>query len=191
MVKRIFLLVVFVSAVLLMNAQEKKIVHSFHSVNTVSLVNGGNSVSAAIQSVNGLKKGAWFAGLGVGIDYYLYRTVPFFADMRYEFGKKKNKFFAYADAGINFSWVQDRFIDNPSAWNGNTSNKFKNGLYNDVGLGYSVKTKKENALVLSLGYSQKNLRETETYIDWRTSDLLKRENSYGLKRVMLKIGWQF
>ncbi|HLF46143.1 MAG TPA: hypothetical protein VI548_06940, partial [Chitinophagaceae bacterium] len=118
-------------------------------------------------------------------------TVPLFADLRYEFGRKKNNFFAYADAGINFSWIQDHFIDNPSIWNGNTSNSFKNGTYNDIGLGYNVKMKKENALVLSLGYSYKNLKETESYIDWRTSELLKRENNYNLRRIMLKVGWQF
>lgn len=191
MVKRIFIILVFISVSGLLFSQTKKATHQFHSINSVALVNGNNSVSAGLQSVNGFKKGSWFAGVGVGIDYYLYRTVPLFADLRYEFGKKKNKFFAYADAGINFSWIQDHFIDNPSIWNGNTSNSFNNGLYNDIGLGYNVKMKKEGALVLSLGYSHKNLKETQSYIDWRTSELLKRENSYNLRRIMLKVGWQF
>ena len=191
MVKKYLIVIVFISINLFLNAQEKKPAYQFHSINSVALVNGNNSVSAGLQSVNGFKKGSWFAGAGVGIDYYLYRTVPLFADLRYEFGRKKNNFFAYADAGINFSWIQDHFIDNPSIWNGNTSNSFKNGTYNDIGLGYNVKMKKENALVLSLGYSYKNLKETESYIDWRTSELLKRENNYNLRRIMLKVGWQF
>jgi hypothetical protein len=157
----------------------------------VSLINGYNAASVGLQSVNGFKKGYWFTGIGTGIDYYLYRTIPLFADLRYEFGNKKNKFFAYGDAGINFSWVQEKFSDEPGIWNGNTSNSFKNGIYNDVGLGYNVKLKKENSLILSFGYSVKNLKETETYMDWRTSQLLKRVNSYNLRRVMIKIGWQF
>lgn len=191
MTKKVSILIIFSSISLFLNAQEKKPSHQFHSVNSLTLVNGSNSVSASLQSVNGFKKGAWFAGAGLGIDYYLYRTIPLFADIRYEFGKKKNKYFVYADAGININWVQDHFIDNPSIWNGNTSNDFKNGIYNDLGLGCLVKMKKENALVLAIGYSQKNLMETETYMDWRTSNLLKRENTYHLKRVMIKIGWQF
>lgn len=191
MIKNIFIIIALTSASFILNAQKKKLTHQFQSINSVALVNGNNSVSTGLQTVNGFKKDSWFAGVGVGIDYYLYRTVPLFGDLRYEFGKKKNKYFAYADAGINFSWIPDQFIGNPSIWNGNTSNSFNNGIYNDIGLGYNVRMKKEGALVLSLGYSHKNLKETESYIDWRTSELLKRENSYNLRRVMLKIGWQF
>ncbi len=198
MVKRVLIAVIFIYSNSFLIAQEKKVRKEFHSVNSVTLVNGNNSVSANLQSVNGFQKGALFAGLGTAIDYYLYRSVPVFADLRYEFGpkgplqgKKKNKYFVYGDAGINFNWIQDQFFDDPSIWNGNASNSFKNGMYNDIGLGYNIKMKKEGALVLAIGYSQKNLKETETYLDWRTSELLKRENVYNLRRIMLKVGWQF
>lgn len=191
MVKKYFLLIVFVIVCILLFAQQKKAGYTFHSINNLSLVNGSNAVSASLQSVNGFKKGLWFAGAGVGIDYYLYRTVPLFADLRYAFGKKKNNFFAYADAGINFNWVQDQFIDNPTVWNGNTSNTFQNGMYTDAGLGYSIQTKNKNALVLSLGHSVKSLKELEKYRDWRTQELLTKINSYNLNRIMIKVGWQF
>src|SRR5687768_648308 len=101
--------------------------YKFHSINSVVLVNGNNAISAALQTVNGFQKGPWFAGVGLGLDYYLYRTVPLFADVRYEFGKNKNKFFVYGDAGMHFNWVQDYFYDNPVIWNGNRSNEFSDG----------------------------------------------------------------
>ena len=191
MKKRILLFLIFISATFLVMAQQKKAKYNFHSVNNLALVNGNSAVSTALQSVNGIQHGPWFAGLGVGIDYYRYRTVPLFADLRYSFGKKKNKFFAYADAGMNFTWVQDHFIDNPTIWNNQTSNRFKNGIYTDIGFGYSAGAKNGNAFVLSLGHSHKSMEETETYQDWRTREWLLKHNSYDFNRIMLKIGWQF
>ena len=191
MKKKYFLLFTFISASVLLSAQQKKAVYCFHSINSLGLVNGDNAASAALQSVNGFKKGPWFAGVGVGIDYYLYRTVPLFADMRYEFGKKKNKFFVYADGGINFSWVQDQFYVQPLIWNGNRSNNFQNGLYTDAGFGYIVGMKKENGLVLSLGHSQKRLKELIRRQDWRTSEWQTDINRYNLNRIVLKGGWRF
>ncbi len=62
----------------------KKKVYQFHSINSLGLINGNNGVSAAMQTVNGFTKGPWFAGIGLGLDYYQYRTVPVFADVRYD-----------------------------------------------------------------------------------------------------------
>jgi hypothetical protein len=191
MKKKYVLLFAFISAGVLLSAQQKKAAYRFHSINSLGLVNGDNAASAALQSVNGFKKDSWFAGVGIGIDYYLYRSVPLFADVRYEFGKNKNKFFAYADGGINFSWVQDQFYVQPIIWNGNRSNNFYNGLYTDAGLGYLVGMKKGNGLILSLGYSQKRLKELVRRQDWRTSEWLTDIYRYNLNRVVLKAGWRF
>lgn len=174
-------------------AQGKMKNYRFHSVNSIGLVNGSNAASAALQTVNGFQKGPLFAGIGVGLDYYLYRTVPVFADLRYEWGKKKNKFFAYADGGINISWVQDYFFTEP--WpiveNERPGNDFGNGIYTDAGGGYAIGMKKNNALVLSLGYSHKRLKQTYRYLDWRTNEWQTDLYRYNLNRVLLKIGWKF
>lgn len=169
----------------------KKKVYQFHSINSLVLVNGNNGVSAALQTVNGFVKGPWFAGIGLGLDYYQYRSVPVFADVRYELGTKKNKFFLYGDAGINFSWVQDEFLDEPVIWNGNRSNNFNNGLYSDAGIGLSAGFKNGNAFVLSLGYSRKTTEEKITYDDWRTGNKQTDVNTYRFNRVLLKAGFRF
>ncbi len=189
MTKKIIVVCVFSFMFICAVAQEKKSLYQFHSINSLALVNGNNSVSAALQSVNGFQKKNWFAGIGAGIDYYLYRTVPVFADVRYSFGKKKNKFFAYADAGANFEWVENN--DRVFIWDNNSGSKFHSGIYTDAGLGYFVKMKKNNGLVLSLGNSHKTLKETITYTDWRTGQLQTDFNSYKLNRIVIKIGWQF
>jgi len=188
--KYIFLAFAFFIA-MFTEAQAQKVNYKFHSINTLSLLNGVSEVSAGLQSVNGFQKGNWFAGVGTGLDYYLYRTVPLFADLRYEFGKNKNNFFAYADGGLNIQWTQG-FNHRYYIWDGSgTDNKFHNGVFTDFGMGYLVFMKKNNAMVLSLGHSHKSLKETSHYQDWRTQEWLMEGYNYNLNRVVIKIGWRF
>ena len=170
---------------------KKKKAYQFHSINSLALVNGNNGAAAALQTVNGFTSGHLFAGIGVGLDYYQYRTIPLFADIRYEVGEKRNKFFIYGDVGINFSWVQDEFYDEPVIWNGNRSNNFNNGFYSDAGLGLSAGFKNGNAFILSLGYSRKTMEEKITYEDWRTGNPQTDINTYRFNRVILKAGFRF
>lgn len=184
-----FFLVVLMPATLISFGQKKNAVCKFHSINNISLVNGDNEVSAGLQSINGFQKGNLFAGVGLGLDYYLYRTVPLFADFRYEFGKPKNKFFAYADGGINFDWVEEIYND---GWDGlNRTSEFHNGAYTDLGLGYMVGSRKGGGLVLSLGHSYKSLEKTTSYLDWRTQETITDVYHYDLNRIVLKVGWKF
>lgn len=173
-----------------LQAQIRNETFRFHSVNSLVLINGSNAVSASIQSVNGFKKGAWYAGIGTGIDYYLYRSIPLFADFRYEAGKKNN-FFAYADGGINISWVQNKFNTNPILFEGGWGNStYQNGFYTDAGVGVSLDIKKRNALVFSLGHSYKSLTQIHRYPDWRSREWLSTRTTYHLNRIMLKAGWR-
>ena len=192
MKSKILFLFAFSLIVLLSNAQEKPIKYRFHSTNSLGLVNGSNEVSASLQTVNGFQKKNWFLGIGVGLDYYYYRTAPVFADARYSFGKKKNNFFAYADAGINIEWAED-YQPNDIFFIRSTGfeSHLDNGYYTDAGFGYNIKMKKENALVLSLGFSKKTLSESVTYLDWRTQKPQTDITSYKLNRILLKVGWQF
>ena len=188
-----FFLLLLMQVTLASFGQKKNAAYKFHSINNISLINGDNVTSAGLQSINGFQKGNLFAGVGIGLDYYLYRTVPLFADFRYEFGKTKNKFFAYADGGVNFDWVEEEYNDGPIfIWDGsrNTS-EFHNGAYTDVGLGYMVGTKKGGGLVLSLGHSYKSLEKTISYQDWRTQETITDVYNYNLNRIVLKVGWKF
>jgi hypothetical protein len=173
--------------------QKKNASYKFHSINNVSLINGDNAVSAGLQSINGFQKDNLFAGVGIGLDYYLYRTVPLFADFRYQFGKAKNKFFAYADGGVNFDWVEDEYSSGPIfIWEGSgISSEFHNGAYTDLGLGYMVGTKKGGVFVLSLGHSYKSLKKTLSYPAWRTQETITDIYHYDFNRIVLKVGWKF
>ena len=188
-----FFLAFLIPVALVSFGQKKNTAYKFHSINNISLMNGDNEVSAGLQSINGFQKGNLFAGVGLGLDYYLYRSVPLFADFRYELGKTKNKFFAYADGGVNFDWVEEKYYNGPIfIWDGNNnSSEFHNGAYTDFGLGYIVGTKKGGGLVLSLGHSYKSLEKTVSYRDWRTQETITDVYNYNLNRIVLKVGWKF
>src|SRR5215208_3876452 len=114
-----FFLLLLMPVTLVSFGQKKSTAYKFNSINSISLINGDNATAGGLQSINGFQKGNLFAGMGIGLDYYLYRTVPLFADFRYEFGKNKNKFFAYADGGINFDWVEENYNGGPIfIWDG-------------------------------------------------------------------------
>src|SRR6478735_4853047 len=174
-----FFLVLLMPVTLVSFGQKKNAAYKFHSINNISLING-------------FQKGNLFAGVGLGLDYYLYRTVPLFADFRYEFGKAKNKFFAYADGGVNFDWVEQNYYDGPIfIWEGSSnSSEFHDGAYTDLGLGYMVGTKKGRGLLLSISHSYKSLKKTISYPDWRTQETITDIYHYNFNRIVWKVGWK-
>lgn len=167
----------------------------YHSINNVGLLEGETGSAFQLQTINGANYQSWFAGVGVGLDFYRLRTIPLFADFRKEFGKSNNKVFVYSDIGINFSWVTDQQKTNYVQ-----NDKFHNGFYGDWGLGYKVMVNRKNNLLLSLGYSYK--RTVETYdqfyynpginiIQGSQSDDQSQKINYSLNRLTIKIGWEF
>jgi hypothetical protein len=163
----------------------------FHSINNIGLLEGQTGSAFQLQTINGVQYKSWFAGAGVGLDFYRYRTIPLFADLRKEFGHGANKFFLYADLGIGFSWVTD---NEKMAYV--TNDHFSNGFYDDFGVGYKISMGKRNAMLISLGYSYKKIVESYNdgiyfgYPPAEGFDYTEQINSY-LNRLSIKIGWVF
>ena len=186
----VFLLLI--STISFASAQQKVSGNSwqFHSINNLGLLEGQAGSSFQLQTINGVQNRSWFGGIGLGIDYYRYRTIPLFFDLRKEFGKNSNKAFIYADLGTNFAWVSENeklyyLVDD----------HFGNGFYSDLGLGYKVMTGKSNHFLISLGYSFKKLTETYrsqlfSYIDQLQTGQYDKIN-YNLHRLSIKAGWEF
>jgi hypothetical protein len=182
--KRLLITILLIGCLFkLTNAQEKAKRHySFSSVNCLAFPAGNNSFSIGLQTINGIRKDKWTAGLGIGLDYYLYRTIPLFADVRREFGEKQNKWLMYGDAGINVPWVVKWYVGE--------GDHYRAGLYSDVGIGYSLGFKKDRGAIFTIGHSLKYLQKTTTYTDWRgklQTDLSK----YHFSRIIIKMGWKF
>lgn len=184
------------SAAFAQTAKKKPI---FHSQELLGLINGKGAVSAGIQSINGVEAGNWFAGVGVGIDFYRYRSLPLFADVKRYFRiANGNKLFIYGDCGYNIPWSKE---DNEqfSGWGGTTKveRDNKGGAYMDAGGGYAIQFSKGNALLLSLGFSHKYFSQkvVTTYQiggeagNAETTDI--KQFNYNFNRLIIKIGWQF
>jgi hypothetical protein len=197
-IKITILLFALISIVENSSAQQKVLTCPwwFHSVNNLGLLEGETGSSFQLQTINGAQYKSWFVGVGVGIDYYRYRTIPLFMDFRKEFGKSRNKVFIYSDLGINFSWLTDKEKMTYMA-----DDHFGNGFYSDLGLGYKMGIGKNNGLLISLGYSFKKITETYkspiymTYNFYATNpesmpDQTEKIN-YSLNRLSIKIGWEF
>src|ERR1700730_10196903 len=109
---RIILFIIVMLQAMDIVAQPAKEKLRFHSIEQLGLINGKGATAALFQTVNGLEYRGFFAGVGTGIDYYRYRSVPLFMDIRKEFGQKKRKWFVYADAGHHFPWVDQNESQN-------------------------------------------------------------------------------
>jgi hypothetical protein len=185
--------VIFMLGIRSASAQQKPSADTwqFHSINNLGLLEGQAGSSFQLQTVNGVQYKSWFGGVGVGLDFYRYRTIPLFADLRKEFGHGANKVFLYADLGVSFSWVTD---DEKMAYM--PDDHFSNGFYDDFGFGYKMPVGKSNAFLISLGYSYKKIVESYNdgvYFDYPPAggyNHSEQIDSY-LNRLNIKVGLAF
>lgn len=169
-------------------AQKK---YRFQSQNYIGFLEGDNKSSYQFQTINGCNYGNWFVGLGTGVDGYLYRSVPLFLSVNRNFDISNRKFFLSLDGGTNFAWYNRE--------TGNFGNvirsDFSPGLYWGTGVGYKAMLRnKKDAIVLSLGYSFKQLREEQETavfcINPPCPNFIENYN-YRLRRLSVRLGWLF
>jgi len=159
----------------------------FASVNQVGLLSGSKGEAFAVQTINGIKKAKWFAGAGAGLDFYNERTIPLFLDVRRDLSLSKNTPFAYADAGINFSWLtsgQKQQKQFP---------KTSPGVCYDLGLGWKLSGKNNGGFLVSAGYSFKQVKEKVPFWQPVLTPQSEPENyeryNYWYRRVIIKVGF--
>lgn len=133
----------------------------FRSDNHLGLVAGELGSYGRAQTINGLYKGPWFLGLGAGLDYYRFRSVPLFLSVTRGLPafSRKSGLFVHLDGGIDLPWY-----DRPRTLYEWTSSTFHSGSYWSAGLGYRwrLSDQSDKALLLSASYSMKKLREDQT-----------------------------
>src|SRR5580698_558321 len=107
--RKIIFCLLFQFAVMSIHAQQpqNKNAWCFQSINNIGLIIGQKDAAFDLQTVNGFRYKSMFGGVGVGLDYYGFRSVPLFADLRKYFGSNKNAFFIYEDCGVNFAWLKN------------------------------------------------------------------------------------
>lgn len=159
---------------------------AFSSINQVGWLEGAKGSSFQLQTINGFRYKSWFAGIGAGLEYYYVRGVPVFLDIRKDILNKPNTPFVYADGGMHFGWERDKDKER-LGMHGDISN----GPFFDAGLGLKFAINK-NALLLSIGYSHKYVKETYEFLNCGIINCTTSSSTYRYKlnRLSLKAGWQ-
>ncbi len=185
--KSIYSFLIFLFLSVSAAAQKKPV--QFNSINEVGLAAGQSEYSPIFQTINGIKFSNWFSGIGIGVDYYRYKTLPLFFDARRYFGKQK-KGFGYADLGYGFP-LKNKPGKEISYYN---SYYFTGDIYTDIGIGYQFMLNKKSSLLFSLGHSYKKMHSkigvtacgviAPCWVDYSKYDF-----DYG--RIILKAGMVF
>jgi hypothetical protein len=171
-------------------AQQKPKVH-FTSINQFGFLAGSSDQAFQMQTVNGLNYKTWFAGVGLGLDYYDKRTIPLFADLRKNLSQKQQTPFIYLDLGGSMPWQKEE----KGQW---VTSTWRNGLYYEAGVGYTFPINRKLSVNWSAGYSQKSLHETRTTTGGIIIDFPPYEREpqkdyydYTYKRFSLKVALRF
>ena len=182
---KIFLLLVVLWLHGFASAQQRL---TFHSQNYVGMLEGEAGTSVQLHTVNGLQYRKWFGGIGAGLDYYYFRSIPLFLSLNRDLNIKRNKFYFSADGGINFPWVKNTTF----YWA--EQEDFSPSHYWAGGMGYKLAINKQNRLLLHIGYSYKHMIQ-ETQYEYPClippCPVSKQRYDYYLKRLSLKAGWMF
>ena len=167
-------------------AQKKTVL--FRSTLQAGLLEGERGTAFQWHTVNGIQYKTWSAGLGVGLDYYHTRSIPFFLNLRKALGKGESTPFVYASGGYHFPWLResDKYLGTVEA---------TGGLYLDAGVGYQLPVLKKSALFFSLGFSQKNFSEKTgswaVIAIYPPPPLQTYISEYNLRRLSLQTGIRF
>ncbi len=167
-------------------AQDGKV--KFHSIENGGVIIGESEANAVFQTVNGISVHDWFLGVGVGVDYYQYKTLPLFFDARNFFGKN-HKWFLYGNLGYDFP-----LHDEPGMELGSYNYyHVKGGVYADFGIGIRTKFINKTSLLFSLGHSYKQLQFKTTQIIPLCSECKPQSYYYtlGYGRISFKAGLEF
>jgi hypothetical protein len=191
MKKLLLLFIVIICMHMCIRAQElkpRKI--TLHSISSIGLLNGSSGAGYSVQSILGASLHRSFAGIGIGIDQYHLRSVPLFIDLRQELGGALRNVFLYGDGGYNFGWITDNQKSQLLLYN---PQKFRGGLYYDIGLGYTVKFSSGDALLFTAGYTFKQLNDKVSSIFCSQASCSTNYDTYRyhLQRIILKAGLRF
>ena len=139
----------------------------------------GSKPAFVINAVNGIQAATWFAGIGVGIDYYQKRTIPLFLKAEKNLSVKANTFFLYGAAGYNFHWLKDDekvlYIENANG-----------GLFYEAGAGYKFTIFTKTHIGFSAGYSYKQVKVKYNFLVIPTPELTY---NYEYRRIAIKFNW--
>lgn len=143
-------------------AQQKKKTGSngLYNINEIG-VQFSDAKGLVLRAIGGYHFAGHFqVGAGIGLDDYTVRSVPLFADFRYNLNSTPNTFFAYSGAGVSMPWpTHTQYPD----YYDKKPDKTSPGLYTHVGLGYKTRFG-QHAFHIAAGYTHAAVKLK--YIPW-------------------------
>ena len=132
----------------------------FRSLDYIGGLRGEDGDFFQLQTVNGFYKRSWFLGVGTGLDYYRYRTIPLFVSVVRDLMPGRNGPFLTLNGGIDLP-SYERPV---SSYDYYAKSRFRSAPYWGAELGYKIKlsSHSSHAILLSAGYSYKELKEDQT-----------------------------
>jgi hypothetical protein len=160
----------------------------FGSINMGGVITGKSKSTITLQTINGISSKKLFAGIGVGLDYYTYKSVPLFIDLRTLIGR--TNFFIFADPGYNFP-----FKNTPDSKNIYFDTyHFYGGFYSEAGFGYKLRVVKNRYVLFSSGYSYKKINDKVSTVNECFAAPCPMNYStytYQFQRLIFKAGFLF
>ncbi|MCE3281378.1 MAG: hypothetical protein K0Q66_115 [Chitinophagaceae bacterium] len=191
--KKYVLLIVAVLFVSLVTAQQKKF--SYKGNAEGGLVNGGYQTNAYISTSHGVTWNGWFVGLGAGIDYYRFRTIPVIAEFRKQLGKGDNRAFVVAGTGVDIAWPTGAQQMERITWWGETPSNFRNGFVCKAGAGVVFNAHRKTSFTINAAWNYKSITEKYSEFIWEPGPLppapTEKTAVYRLNRLSIGFGISF
>jgi hypothetical protein len=135
-------------------AQQKPI--QFSSINMAGISHGKAGGYLNLQTINGISNKKSFAGIGIGVDWYKYKSIITTLELRNYLLQKKH-FGINAGIGYNFPFNNTPdFMVNDTYY----SPSFSGGLYTNAGLFYQFKLFKKFSGIINPGFAFKKVSLT-------------------------------
>lgn len=164
----------------------------FRAQQWVGHLEGANGSAFQFNTVAGVSKGVHFLGIGGGIDWYHFRSIPVYLSYQRVLPWGGGRFFVNGDAGVNYNWAPPSVR---SRWNDFVSDRFFPSTYLESGLNYRTFFKnKRDALLFHLGLGYKRLKEDKelpgTCLVPPCGTVIEHYD-YQMTRLSVKLGWEF
>ncbi|TKK68828.1 hypothetical protein FC093_09025 [Ilyomonas limi] len=116
------------------------------------ILKGDRPASSFVFTTQGIAYNQYTFGVGTGFDFYPFRSLPLFVDVKRKFSDKKIQPFIQAAAGINFTNTRS---SDAKEWYQYAGGHFNNGFFAKGGCGLLLRAQKQLKFALSAGYSYK------------------------------------
>ena len=170
-------------------AQQSSSRSSLHTIASLGVAVGESTAKPLMQITSGFYYKKWFTGLGAGLDLYNLKSIPLFVDYRFFFGKKYTCFL-YADAGYNIPFGNKSDVEGYSKH----KDRFYGGVYVDAGAGYRIALGDRHRILISAGYSRKDVFHNIEYVYGGGPDPgMEQEYNYHYMfgRIAARVNWDF